>query len=276
MKLALVDICGEGDIKNREGDEYWKRPLDLLKNEKISFLDFASGARTVEDKVQGFHDALKSDADLIWLVRGGYSCIQAFDKIDWNLVRQTAKPLYGLSDFTHLAWMAVQQGVRCYYGQGLTHFEKTFPNSSDADFLFSFLRTGTLPPFIVQPLSTSATQTDLSSAQIIGGHLVVALLMLLQYPIDLHDRYLFLEYHPGGLGEGLRDIGYYLEHLMNILKRTKNLPKGFIFGQSMLPQLDETSIPWKEINTFCAERVSRLDLPVYEIDHFKTVIPFHL
>ena len=274
MTLALVDLCGEDDVLDREGDVYWKRPLEILNEAGISFIDFASGAKTIPQKVERFHEALKSDADFIWVVRGGYVCVETLDLIDWDLVAEKKKPLYGISDFTHLSWLAVPKGVPCYYGQSFTKFEEKFPTAEDRAFLLSFLKTGIPPSLIAQPLSPRARETDLSQSPMIGGHLVIVLLMLLQYPVDLKDRYLFLEYHPGCAGEGMYDIGYYLEHLVRILTRTKNLPKGIVFGQSLLPQMDGTMIPWKEINQYCAARVSSLEIPVYEVDHFRNVIPF--
>ncbi|MCW1891690.1 MAG: LD-carboxypeptidase [Candidatus Uhrbacteria bacterium] len=245
-----------------------------MKSEGFEYIDFASGAKSMKQKIEGFHEALKSDADLVWFVRGGYSCIQALPLINWNLVQESKKSFYGLSDFTHFAWMAISRGVPVFYGQSLTSFGKYFPLAADREFLFSFLRTGRLSPLFLNPLTPSSASIDLSLTPMIGGHATLTLLMLLQYPIDLHDRFLFLEYHPGGVGEGMRDIGYYLENLIQALQRTNNLPKGFVFGQSMLPQPDGSMIPWREINVFCAERVSHLNLPVYEVDHFKHVIPF--
>lgn len=273
MKIALVDLFGEGDVCEREGEEYWKKPLEIIREEGINVVDFASGMKTTEQKVDAFHRALQSDVDLVWFVRGGYLGVDVLPLIDWASVKHSKMLFYGLSDFAHFAWMAILNGSRCFYGQGLTHLESTFPKSEDRTFFFSFLKTGKLKPLPTESLSPDASR-DFLNESMIGGHLTVTLLMLLRYPVNLRDRYLFLEYHPGGLNEQLRDIGYLLEHLVQTLEQTHNIPKGIVFGQSMLPQSNEVSMSWKEINRFCAEKVLRLNIPVYEVDHFKNVIPF--
>lgn len=275
MKIALVDLFGEGDVCEREGEEYWKRPLEIIHEEGIDTVDFASGVKTIKQKIDAFHQALQSDVDLVWFVRGGYLGVDVLPLINWASVKSSMKSFYGLSDFAHFAWMATLNGSKCFYGQGLTHLESTFPKSEDRAFFFSFLKTGKLRSLLAESLSSDVSK-DFLNESMIGGHLTVTLLMLLRYPVDLRDRYLFLEYHPGGLNEQLRDIGYLLEHLVQTLEQTQNIPKGIVFGQSMLPQTNETSIFWKEINQFCAKKVLRLNIPIYEVDHFKNVIPFQM
>jgi muramoyltetrapeptide carboxypeptidase LdcA involved in peptidoglycan recycling len=274
MKIAFVDLCGEGDIQERNGDEYWRKPLELLHAERLDVADYASGLKTMKEKVDAFHVALRSDAELISFARGGYSCVEALPLIDWNMVKNSEKTFQGLSDFTHFSWMATLNGIKSFYGQAVAKLEKHFPTAENREFLFSFLKTGKISPLIANSLDSNLSKKDFSNERIIGGHLIITLLMLLRHPMDLSNRYLFLEYHPGGLNEELRDVGYYLEHLIQALQTTGNIPKGFIFGHSTLPSSTGIEVGWQEINHFCAERVSRLGIPIYEVDHFRTIIPF--
>lgn len=113
MKVALVNLCKTEDFTKHKS---YNDSISFLNENNIEFLDFASGIETVDEMVESFHKALNSDANLIWVIRGGNKCIQTLNKIDWNKVVNSKKVFYGLSDFTHFSTMVVSKGVTCYYG----------------------------------------------------------------------------------------------------------------------------------------------------------------
>jgi hypothetical protein len=71
----------------------------------------------------------------------------------------------------------------------------------------------------------------------------------------LKNRYLFIEYHTGAIGEDLDDFGYYLDQLLYVVK--DNMPKGFIFGRTEMRNFDNSQIPIEEINKYSVEKLSK-------------------
>jgi muramoyltetrapeptide carboxypeptidase LdcA involved in peptidoglycan recycling len=106
-----------------------------LNENKIEYLDFASGAEKIDGMVEKFNQSILSDAEIVWIIRGGNKCIQTLDKLDWDNIVKSGKPFYGLSDFTHFSTMAVSKGITCFYGQGLTRIKQYFPTENDRKFI---------------------------------------------------------------------------------------------------------------------------------------------
>jgi muramoyltetrapeptide carboxypeptidase LdcA involved in peptidoglycan recycling len=269
MKVALVNLCKTEDFTKHKS---YNDSISFLNENNIEFLDFASGIETINEMVDGFHKALDSDVDLIWVIRGGNKCIQTLNKIDWNKVLDSQKVFYGLSDFTHFSTMAVSKGVTCYYGQGLTNIKSYFPNPSERQFIADFLTSGT--PVSANPIALLNSKSDLNilDEKIIGGHLLIFTLMQSQLKVDLKDRFLFIEYHTGAVGEDLDDLGYYIDQLLYVLK--DNMPKGFILGRTEMRNFDNSQISINEINKYSAEKLATTGLPVYSLDHFKNTVTF--
>lgn len=269
MKIALVNLCKTENFINHKS---YQDSISFLIENKIEFLDFASNAETICEMIESFHNALDSDADLIWVIRGGNKCIQTLDKIDWGKVVGSKKVFYGLSDFTHFSTVAVSYGVTCYYGQGLVNIKTYFPDPSERRFIVDFLRSGTPAPENAIALANSITDLNLLNEKIVGGHIVIFTLMQSQLEIRLKDRFVFIEYHTGAVGEVLDDLGYYIDQLLYVLK--DNLPNGFILGRTEMHNFDGSQIAIKEINKFSAEKLAATGLPVYYLDHFKNTVTF--
>ena len=269
MKVALVNLCKTEDFAKHKSHN---DSISFLNENDIAFLNFASGVETIDEMIEAFHEALNSDADLIWLIRGGNKCIRALNKIDWNKVVDSKKLFYGLSDFTHFSTMAISKGVTCYYGQGLANIKSYFPNPSERQFIADFLTSGT--PVSKNPTALVNSKSDLNilNENIIGGHLLIFTLMQSQLKIDLKERFVFIEYHTGAVGEDLDDLGYYIDQLLYILK--DNMPKGFILGRTEMRNFDNFQISINEINKYSAEKLATTGLPVYFLDHFKNTITF--
>lgn len=269
MKVALVNLCKTEDFTKHKS---YSDSISFLNENNIEFLDFASGLETIDEMVESFHKALDSDADLIWVIRGGNKCIQTLNKIDWNKVVDSKKVFYGLSDFTHFSTMAVSKGVTCYYGQGLTNIKSYFPNPSERQFIANFLASGTPVSENATTLVNSKSDLNILDEKVIGGHLLIFTLMQSQLKVDLKDRFVFIEYHTGAIGEDLDDLGYYLDQLLYVLK--DNLPKGFVLGRTEMRNFDNSQIAIDEINRYSAEKLATTGLPVYYLDHFKNTVTF--
>ena len=83
MKIALVNLCAADDFAQQFD---YQDSMDFLREEQIEYLDFASGVTTLDQRVGKFNLALESDAELIWVIRGGYVCLETLDKINWEKV----------------------------------------------------------------------------------------------------------------------------------------------------------------------------------------------
>ena len=267
MKIALVDLCGAKDFREHKS---YVDSMAFLAEEGIDFEDYASGLTGLDAKIEGLNKALASDADLVWVMRGGFICIDTLDRIDWEKVVASGKKFYGLSDFTHFSTVAVPKGVTCYYGQGLSHIKEFFPTEPERKFIADFLKTGIPVCTSPEPLACANAGLDIAKEKIIGGHLLIFTLMESQLEIDLKDRYLFLEYHTGTTGNNLEELGYYFDQLLYVLK--KNLPKGFVLGHTSIKGEDGSFIPVEVINDFCSKKLSALDLPAYYLDHYKNTV----
>ncbi|MCX6823095.1 MAG: LD-carboxypeptidase [candidate division SR1 bacterium] len=269
MKIAITNLCSIGDFAKHRN---YQDSMNFLKEENIEYIDFCSGEATIEGMVKKFNQSLDSDADLIWVISGGLSCIKTLDKIDREKVVSSNKKFYGLSDFTHFSTRAVSLGLTCYYGQGLAKIKQYFPTIDDRKFIVNFLKTGNPNSSKAKSFSTSIEDLNIDKTRIVGGHMLLFTFIQSQVNIDLKDRHLFLEYHSSAIGEDLEELEYYLDQVLYIIKN--NLPKGFILGRSELKNLDETEINIDEINNFLVSKLSTYNLPIYYIDHFNNVITF--
>ncbi len=269
MKIALTNLCKTEDFaKLSSVDE----SISFLNENKIEYLDLASGVEKIDDMVEKFNQSINSDADLVWIIRGGNKCIQTLDKLDWDNIVKSDKKFYGLSDFTHFSTIAVSKGITCFYGQGLTRIKQFFPSENERKFIADFLKTGIPFSENAKALAFANNDLDVSNEKIVGGHLLIFTLMQSLLKIDLRNRYLFIEYHTGAIGEDLDDLGYYLDQLLYVVK--DNLPKGFILGRTEMKNFDNSKISIEEINKYSVDKLLKYNLPIYYLDHFKNTITF--
>ena len=269
MKIALTNLCKTEDFAKLPS---LNESISFLNENKIEYLDFASGVEKIDDMVEKFNQSIISDVEIVWIIRGGNKCIQTLDKLDWDNIMKSGKRFYGLSDFTHFSTMAVSKGITCFYGQGLTRIKQFFPAENDRKFIADLLKTGIPVSEDAKALAFANSDLDISKEKIIGGHLLIFTFMQSLFNTDLKNRYLFIEYHTGAIGEDLNYFGYYLDQLLYVIK--DNMPKGFIFGRTEMRNFDNSQIPIDEINKYCVEKLSKYNLPVYYLDHFKNTITF--
>ncbi|QQR93203.1 LD-carboxypeptidase [bacterium] len=269
MKIALTNLCKLEDFAKHKT---YQDAIGFLHEENIEYLDFCSGESDLDNLVAKFNKSLDSEADIIWIVCGGWSCIKTLEKIDWGKVVASNKKFYGLSDFTHFSSKAVSLGITCYYGQGLVYIKQFFPTNNSREFIVNFLKTGDAGSSMAKSLSSNTEDLDINKVKITGGHMLIFAFMQNQININLQERYLFLEYHHGANGIELKELEYYLDQVLYVIKN--NLPKGFILGRSLLKNFDGTEIKIEEINEFLVSKLEKLNLPIYYVDHFNNIITF--
>ncbi len=268
MKIALVNLCKEEDFSKHKT---YQDCISFLEEEGIDYLDFCSGHDDLDILVKKFNDSLSSEADIVWFVCGGWTCLKVLDKIDWDKVVASKKKFYGLSDFTHFSSKATSLGLNCYYGQGLAHIKQFFPTTESRQFIVDFLKTGVPNYSLAEPLSPNTKALDISKVKIVGGHMLIFTFMQNQLSVNLKDKYLFLEYHHSANGLSLQEIEYYLNQVLFTIK--DNLPQGFILGRHMLKDFEGEEIKVEEINNFLTSKLLKYNLPVYYMNHFHNIVP---
>lgn len=266
MKIALVNLC---KIQDFSKTKYFQDSFEFLKENGIDFIDYISGRETETDLLNGFHEAVNnSEVELVWFIQGGNDMVKFLDKIDWELIKITNKEYFGLSDFTHFAFKAVALNRVCHYGPGLKQIKSYLPTIEERQFVVDFLKNKQTPPYFTQLLSGNG-DINLENEKIIGGHSFVSAIMLPITNIDLGNRFLFFEHHyiPG---EGLADAAYFLDAVK--LYTSHNKPLGIVLGHSLLFDENNNPLDIELINKYLMERLVGMDLPVYYVDHFKTII----
>ncbi|MDP3983121.1 MAG: LD-carboxypeptidase [bacterium] len=268
MKIALVNLC---KIEDFSKTSYYLDSLEFLKENNIDFIDYISGRESPDDLLEGFHEAVSNEeVQLIWFIQGGNDLIKFLDRIDWNLVERSNKEYLGLSDFTHFVFRAVKLGKTCYYGPCLKKIKSYLPSHKERNFVVDFLTKKQLSSYGAELLRGDGG-TDLESKKIVGGHSFISAFMLADTSLDLRARLLFFEHHylPG---EDVSDAVYFLNAVK--LQIRHNSPQGIILGRSIVYGKDGEMLDAKEINRYFLEELGSLNLPVYYVDHFQTIVKF--
>jgi muramoyltetrapeptide carboxypeptidase LdcA involved in peptidoglycan recycling len=267
MKVALVNFA---EYEKFNSTVSFKQDLEFLVENKIDYVDYCFNYDKKLDLLAGFRKALANpEIDLIWFVCGGNKTIKFLDDIDWEVVKKANKIYAGASDFTHFSFKAVQNGQVCYYGTSLQEIKKYHPSPKSRKYLADFLQTGKIEKY--NHTNLYKTVSNLDEEKIVGGHTFLTTFMLNEVKIDLRDRFLFLEHHyiPG---ESLEDLEYFVDQIKMVTKG--NLPKGFIFGHSMLFGKKGKIMNVATINKKMVEWLREYDLPIAYIDHFKQIVKF--
>jgi muramoyltetrapeptide carboxypeptidase LdcA involved in peptidoglycan recycling len=268
MKIALVNLS---KIEDFSETKYFASCLDFLKENNVDFVDYVSGRKTIEELLEGFHNALKNEeVELVWFVQGGNKLVRFLDKIDWNLVSKTNKEYLGTSDFTHFVFKAVELGKTCYYGPVLKNIKDYFPNHEEQKFIVDFINNKKLNIYSSELIQGKADY-DLENSKIIGGHSFISAIMLPTTKIDLKNRFLFFEHHYIS-GESFDDLEYFMNAVNLYLLNNK--PRGIILGHSFLFDENKNPVNIRIINKQLAENIKDFDVPIYYIDHLKTIIKF--
>jgi len=264
MKIAIVNLSKLEDISKLKS---FKLDMGFLEKNNIDYVDYASGRSTKESLYEGFEKAIKDkEVSLVLFYQGGTTLIKFLDIINWDEIVKYKKQLCGLSDFTHLSVLGVENNVKSYYGFALKNVTKYFGHKKQkeiANFLNSMTQLG---------IGDGDVQYDCyqSDIQIIGGHLCIMIYMLSNYPIDISERALFIEYHDAP-GQDFSNLEYYLDQLSHLI--SNNPPKEIILGHSILYDENCDEIDFKRINIFMKAKLSDLNIPIRCVDHFDKLIP---
>lgn len=265
MKIALVNLSKFEDFSQRPEFADGKA---LMERNGIELLDYVSGRSSMDELLDGFHQALKSDASLVLFACGGIKMIECLDHIDWKQVGESGKGFIGLSDFAHFSWKAVAAGAKCYYGLALKDFVKYYKTPEQQRNGLHLLTTGEAEA--IKPTLLYGEDTiDFAGTKIMGGHSMISLLMHKEATIDLSDRVLFVEHHyvPGESPDELR----YWSHAI-FRSFQSNKPKAMLLGHSLLYDAEGKPLPENDLNELLMEGLKQFNVPIYYIDHFKAVI----
>ena len=147
-------------------------------------------AGTDQDRAQDVMRAFCDDSvDLVMTVRGGYGSPRLLDKLDYDLLRQNAKPFWTISDGTALATaLFTRAGITGYSGlQALF-----FLNPQNKKLIQTGLAAlkGHLPPIPIQKVWSGGSATGIT----VGGNLTVLMgLIGTPYFPDMKGKILVLE-----------------------------------------------------------------------------------
>ena len=210
-------------------------------------------AGTSENRAEDIHQAfLNPDIKAIFCIRGGAGALNVLDKIDYDIIRQNPKPVFGLSDST-----ALQNAL----------FTKA-NNISYTGFLPIYdFKSGAISPLteksllnILHGVPFSTNQFDIinnkdSEGTLVGGCLsVFTSLCGTPYFPNLEDKIILIE----DVGEKTYHIDLMLQQLK--LQKGFNKIKGLIFGS--FENCIEADIGDGQIDDIIHRFVKNLDVPV--------------
>jgi muramoyltetrapeptide carboxypeptidase len=142
----------------------------------------------------------------VWCARGGYGVARILDRLDFSVIRNTAKVFVGFSDITALH-IAIQQcgGLKTFHGPNLQDgFGKVddMPAANEAALWQALLaeeQTGAPRQLLCGPTAIESIELErlapgVASGPLIGGNLAVLCgLMGTPFEIQTEDRILFIE-----------------------------------------------------------------------------------
>lgn len=150
---------------------------------------------TDAQRLEDLNDALRSDTDAVWSLRGGYGTMRILEEIDWQALAARPRPVIGFSDNTALHLAIQRLGVVSLHG----------PHPAAADLTrFSedgLLRALTVPepagrlPFPVgSPGRAETLRGGVAEGRLVGGNLsLLAATAGTPYAVRAEGAILFLE-----------------------------------------------------------------------------------
>lgn len=178
-------------------------------------------AGTDEDRLAGIHQAFAdSEVRAVFAARGGYGAMRLLDRLDWDLLAGSGKPLVGFSDITALHLGLVRHGARSIHGPVTTRLGEEPERSLQR--LFTLLESEAPAP----PLTGETVRGGRARGRLVGGclSLLSSLVGTPWFP-DLRDCVLFLE----EVGEAPYRVDRLLTHLR--LSGALDAAEGLVLGQ---------------------------------------------
>lgn len=264
--LALINPSRSYDCAR---DPHWNALCAWLSSQQISYIDYASGRITHSERVDGINAAVADDriTDL-WSVCGGTESLNMLEDINWHIIADRNLSLIGSSDFTHLALIAAQYNIPCWYGPSALSLIKHYPPEARS-FFYNFIRTGT-----AQENYALLNAADFPNAEpphyLVGGHSMISAILLPHIRIQKPKWHLFFEHHYRG-EESIADVTYFLRATIRL---ATSKPSGILLGHSKIIR-DGQLMPHEQILQELANNIADLNLPLWGADHYTTVIPLH-
>lgn len=206
-----------------------------------------------ELRLKSLIEALESDSDYVWAIRGGFGALRILNEIPSNLKIKNKLLLIGYSDITafqlYLYKLYGLKSISSHMLQVDLPFEK---NDSTKHFI-SLLENKKTE--LILDRDVSYKNPAKTSGIILGGCLSIISRMLgTKHLPDFRDKILFLE----DVNEELYKIDGYLAHLKNA--GILNKLRGIIFGKFMLNNGDE--IKEVDIKDLLEEYFSEYTYPI--------------
>lgn len=199
-----------------------------------------------------FHEVLADPAiDLLWAARGGYGLHRILDRVDFDLLKRSTKPIVGFSDLTLLHLLSQKHGLTSVHGPVITQLGSLPAN--DLETLKQVL-SGEWSRLVYQspdpPLSGGVVEGTL-----VGGCLsIVQSIIGTSFFDPPKDSILFLE----DVGEATYRIDRMLTHLRlaGVFDRVRGIALGEFVGCS--PRNEDEP----DVATVLKERLSSLEIPI--------------
>lgn len=186
---------------------------------------------------------LNPDVKAIVAIRGGSGCARLLPHLDYNLIRQNAKPFIGMSDITVL--------LNAFYSQaGLITYHGPVGYSTWEGFTWNFFKSTLMDKKKTVMLNPSGNKlfytirSGKAEGELIGGNLTVFCQLLgSDYLPNMENKILFLE--------DVKEEPYRIDRLLTQLKLSGIFEKinGIILGEfkNCVPEEPEKSFTLKEM-----------------------------
>ncbi|BDD03911.1 S66 peptidase family protein [Aureibacter tunicatorum] len=199
--------------------------------------DWMSNQNDIDLKLEAIHEAFSDQStDIILCSFGGFLSVNLIDRLDYDLIKQNAKPFFGFSDITVLLnAIHSKTGITTYYGplflSFLSQFQRKFTleyfNKALNDSETYLLRASeTIMDYddrnesTIRPNSYWVIQEGKAEGEVVGGHIpTLSLLQGTEYFPDLSEKILLLEMNELEEGNSLT--------ILNRLIKSLQLQKGF-------------------------------------------------
>lgn len=221
-------------------------------------------AGTDEERLEDFHAMIRDpEVKGIFCVRGGYGLARIVDRIDYQLLEDNPKIIWGFSDVTSLH-LAVNEfsGLVTFHGPMLSNGEEELDTLSTKMFQQLFSPLEIQYSEMINPLETISE--GVVRGELTGGNLNRIVRTLgTKFEFDAQGKIIVLE-----------DIKEALEHIdgmMNQLRQARKLEQaaGFVIGSFTELGKEET---YEEVLDIMREYLTPLNKPVlagFQIGHCK-------
>lgn len=213
-------------------------------------------AGTDEERLDDFHAMIKdNNIKAIIFARGGYGTARLAPDIDFELIKNNPKIIWGYSDITFLHTSIRQiANLITFHGPMIVSVgKKTCHSLTKQTFNQLFMPSNIVYNETISPLHI--INHGETSGQIVGGNLSLIVNSIgTPFEIDLKEKILFIE--------DVDEQPYKIDGMLNQLTQTRKLNEvnGIVVGDFNLPDYKE--LPHKSLNEIFTHYFKRLNAPV--------------